>query len=76
MRGYHNDRLPPPLPHGSGLMRFTAAIACLVVFLDCAEKAVGSVPQTVFNDGSLWIWWFPAASFLFAGVSIAIRGAD
>ena len=46
--------------------RITGCIACILVAIDCAQKALGAEPQFLFASDDLWIWWFAA---FFWGVS-------
>jgi hypothetical protein len=47
-------------------MRFMPAVACLIVAYECAQKAMGEIPQELINPAHVWVWWFPAASWAFA----------
>ena len=45
-------------------MKLTLIIALVLVALDCAAKASGSQPQTIFSQDNLWVWWIPTAGWL------------
>jgi hypothetical protein len=49
-------------------MRFTGAVACIQVGTDCYDKAVGNVPQTLFAEPHIWLWWVVAALWLISGL--------
>lgn len=53
-------------------MRLIAAVACLLVAFECAQKAVGEIPQELFNPAHVWVWWFPAVSWTLAGIPLFI----
>jgi hypothetical protein len=38
-------------------MKWTGAIACVVVGLDCIDWATGRAPQTLFSPDLAWVWW-------------------
>lgn len=41
-------------------------LACVIVALDCAEKALGITPQRLFSADALWVWWLAAAMWAFS----------
>lgn len=54
-------------------MRFTAAAACLIVSIDCLEKAAGD--QTLFSPGAEWVWFIAAAIWVISAISLLVEGA-
>ncbi len=56
-------------------MRLTAAIACLIVAFDCAEKADGIQIQELFAAQAIWVWWIPAGLWGIAGIRVLLNGA-
>jgi hypothetical protein len=54
-------------------MRFTNAIACLIVALDCAEKAMGEQPQQLIAPNYLWTWWIVAGGWLLCTAANLVR---
>jgi len=57
-------------------MRLTATIACVIVGIDCAAKAVGSEPQVMFANDHIWMWWLFATWWVFAGMRVMLNGAE
>jgi hypothetical protein len=57
------------------MMRFVAAVACALVAMDCAGKAMGSVPQELVSPQHIWVWWIVAALWALNTITIAFRGA-
>jgi hypothetical protein len=53
-------------------MRLTGAIACGIVALDCANKAVGNQPQDLFFPDSVWLWWVVAFFWTVSAVKLLI----
>ena len=53
-------------------MRFTGAIACFIVAIDCAQNATGS-DHVLFQAGSLWMWWFFCAAWAINGIAFLWR---
>lgn len=39
------------------MIRLTGAIACGIVAFDCAMKATGEMPQTLFSQEHAGVWW-------------------
>jgi hypothetical protein len=56
-------------------MRYLAALACALVTLDCASKAVGASPQELLNPDHIWAWWVVAGAWAINTVVVATRGA-
>jgi hypothetical protein len=56
-------------------MRFTAAIACLLVAHDCAMTASGLQSQNLFATEALWVWWIAAALWLVSAFRVFFNGA-
>ena len=40
--------------------KIACVIALGIVTADCALKALGAEPQSIFSEGNVWLWWFPA----------------
>lgn len=56
-------------------LRFAAVYAMLSVAFNCAEKAMGSMPQMLFSQGALWVWWLCVAAWITAAAVTLYRGA-
>lgn len=56
-------------------MRFTAAIACLLVAHNCAKTAAGLEPQNLFSAEALWVWWVAAGLWVVSALRLIISGA-
>ena len=57
-------------------MRFTAAIGCWIVAIECAAKATGSEPQQMFAADTIWVWWFAALFWGTSGMRVLLSGAQ
>ena len=53
-------------------MRFTGAVACVIVALDCAQKASGNEAQQIFSSESVWVWWLFAVWWGFAAIRLIV----
>lgn len=55
--------------------RFSWCVASVIVAFDCARKAAGLEPQSLFANDAIWLWWI--AAFLWAVVAFrAIYSQD
>lgn len=57
-------------------MRLTATVACVIVGLDCANKAVGNDPQKLFAPDNIWVWWIFAGLWTLAGMRVLLNGVE
>jgi hypothetical protein len=55
-------------------MRFMACTAFASVCVDCAERALGNVPQHIVTTDFLWVYWVLAAVWAVSGIGVAVRG--
>ena len=53
-------------------MRFAGFGACGLVAWDCAEKALGVEPQSLFAPGAIWAWWIVAVIWAFWCMCFAV----
>lgn len=53
-------------------MNLTGFFACVIVFLDCIDHALGD--QTIFSASALWLWWPVAVVWLVAAGRFAYAG--
>jgi len=56
-------------------MRFLAFLAMANVGFDCVQRATGDMPQTIFSDDVLWLWWLSAIAWFLCGSVVLVRGA-
>lgn len=56
-------------------MRWIGVIACSIVALQCAQKAMGIEPQSMFAANSVWMWWFPAIWWSLGAVGLLFKNA-
>ena len=55
-------------------MNFTGMSACGWVTLDCAQRAMGTIPQELFGFNAVWVWWVVAFFWGLNAVGFALRG--
>lgn len=46
-------------------LQVIGALACIILTIECALKAVGIRNQAVFAPGRLWIWWLAAPGWAY-----------
>lgn len=56
-------------------MRLAGTLACFMVAGYCVEKAVGDIPQIIFSDNLVWLWWVPAVVWFTYAIRISLGGA-
>lgn len=52
-------------------MKIISIFACVLVALDCAEKATGVEPQSLISPDYIGVWWVMAAYWAVAACWIA-----
>ena len=57
-------------------MRFSCFIACLLVGIYDAEKAIGISKQNLFADNMTGIWWVLAFFWVFTAFRVLLHGAE
>lgn len=50
-------------------MKLVGSCACFLVALDCAGRATGYEPQSLFAQGAVWSWWVLVAVWVVYGVT-------
>jgi hypothetical protein len=54
-------------------MNFAGMCASLVVAIDCAQKATGDLPQSLFGPNARWLWWVVAFAWLVTALGFLVR---
>jgi hypothetical protein len=54
-------------------MKFVGSIACLLVALDCADKALGVTADPIFTEEYLFVWWIVAAGWQVTSIGLLIE---
>lgn len=56
-------------------MRFTCAIACMLVAIRCVDYGNGG-KAVLFSVDALWLWHVIAAAWAWNGVHVLFRGTE
>lgn len=56
------------------LMNIIGMFGCLYTGLDCLGKGAGAIPQSMFSDNAIWLWYVIGAIWIFNSVAFAVRG--
>lgn len=52
--------------------KLVGSLACVLVAIDCAERAMGLQGQVLFSPDALWIWWIVAACWVVNAIGVAV----
>jgi len=54
------------------MIKYVAALACLIVAFDCAEKAMGIQTQSLFAVGAEKVWWIAVVSWIASAIGTIV----
>ena len=56
--------------------RIFCAIAIITILLESVAKAMGLVPQTLFSQNGIWLWWISAIGWFYALYCLVTEDID
>ena len=58
------------------MVKLSAFLALLLAALDCAARALGTTPQTVFSPDHVWLWWVFAAYWSLSALAMCFAKVE
>jgi hypothetical protein len=54
-------------------MNFSGMIACGLVGSDCMQRATGLMPQSLFAESAVWLWYVVAILWFWVAAGFFLR---
>jgi hypothetical protein len=55
------------------VMNFCGMCGCLYTGFDCLSKGAGTVPQSMFSESAVWLWYVIGALWILNAVGFGLR---